>query len=62
MMQRRYASSTQLPENKPGAFVSMTGPKHGVRKTTSADIHADDSDGHSITSTVRQRLAPATEK
>lgn len=34
----------------------MTGPKHGVRKTASADLHADDSDGHNITSTVCQQL------
>lgn len=33
-----------------------------MRKTTSADLHADDSDGHSITSTVRQRLTPSAVK
>lgn len=37
------------------------GPKHGVRKSTSADLQADDRDGHSVASTVRPRLTASAE-
>lgn len=37
------------------------GLKHGVRKSTSADLQADDRDGHSVASTVRQRLTASAE-
>lgn len=37
------------------------GPKHGVRKSTSADLQADDRDGHSVASTVRQQLTESAE-
>lgn len=37
------------------------GPKHGVRKSTSADLQPDDRDGHSVASTVRQRLTASAE-
>lgn len=54
LVQRAYTWSTQRLTQV--VFVLMTGLKHGVKTTTSADLGADGSDGHSITSAVRQQL------